>query len=472
MVFNSLDFGVFLIIVVPLVWLLPHRAQNRLLLVASYVFYAAWDWRFLGLIGISTVIDYFVGLGLGATQDPKRRKHLVLVSLVGNLGILGCFKYLGFFTDSLIRLLDVFGLSLRQIDIDVVLPVGISFYTFQTLSYTIDVYRKRLQPTRDFLDFALFVSFFPQLVAGPIERASRLLPQIAVPRRFTWSKFGSGCWLMLWGLFKKAVIADNMAAVVDGVFAPNAIVTGPEVVLGVLAFAFQIYCDFAGYSDIARGVARMLGFELMLNFDIPYKSRNPSEFWRRWHISLSTWLRDYLYISMGGNRLGRGRRQRNLILTMLLGGLWHGAAWTFVVWGTFHGVWLVVHAALQDRLAAIAPRGAVGARLWGALCMAVTFVLWCVSLLVFRADSLGHCVALFGTMFTDFDPGRVGSWLLPFAFLVWPLLLMEWFQSRTNDQEVIFRAPVWVRTLIYVLLVYAITILGEDFGVPFIYFQF
>ncbi len=472
MVFNSLDFAVFLAVLLPLVLLLPHRAQNRLLLVASYVFYAAWDWRFLGLIALSTIVDYAVGRALGSTDDARRRRQLVTLSLVVNLGILGCFKYLDFFADGLVELLGIFGVQLRSFDLDIVLPVGISFYTFQTLSYTIDIYRKRLEPTRNFPDFALFVAFFPQLVAGPIERASRLLPQITTPRRFSLPVFGSGCWLVLWGLFKKAVIADNLAALVDGVYTPGANVTALEVLLATYAFAIQIYCDFSGYTDIARGVARMLGFELMLNFNLPYRSLKPAEFWRRWHISLSTWLRDYLYISLGGNRQGGRRTQRNLLLTMLLGGLWHGAAWTYLAWGAFHGLWLVIHRSLRARLEALAPEAKGAARLWRWLCMLATFHLVCFGWMIFRAESLGQVVALLWTVGSSPGVGRTGDWLIPFAALVTPLLMLQWAQARNDDPEVIFRAPVWVRTGVYVLLVYAITILGEDFGVPFIYFQF
>ena len=297
-----------------------------MLLVASYAFYGAWDWRFLGLIVLSTVVDYVVGMSLAATGDPRRRQFLVTASIVANLGILGLFKYAGFFAKSLVGLGASLGVEIPAFALDVVLPVGISFYTFQTLSYTIDIYRGTLKPTRRFLDFALFVAFFPQLVAGPIERASRLLPQVLQPRHVTWEKFGSGSWLILWGLFKKVVIADNLAFLVNAVYATDASPTGWQVVAGTVAFAWQIYCDFSGYSDIARGLARLMGFELMVNFNLPYAARSPADFWRRWHISLSTWLRDYLYIPLGGNQGGALRTYRNLGLTMLLGGLWHGAA--------------------------------------------------------------------------------------------------------------------------------------------------
>ena len=291
MFFNSIEFFLFFAVVFGLYVLLSRRAQNRMLLVASYIFYAAWDWRFLSLLLFSSVVDYWVGSAIGRSSDPRRRKFLVSLSLVSNLGILGLFKYAGFFSQSL---QDLVGQELPQFASDIILPVGISFYTFQTLSYTIDVYRGRLEPIRDFLDFALFVSFFPQLVAGPIERASNLLPQICGERQLGWQNIKSGSWLVLWGLYKKVVIADNLGAVVDAVYRSGSEPTSGELLFATYAFAYQIYCDFSGYSDIARGIARMMGFELMLNFRLPYLAANPADFWRRWHISLSTWLRDYL----------------------------------------------------------------------------------------------------------------------------------------------------------------------------------
>jgi len=472
MVFNSLEFALFLCVCLLLTWLLPHRAQNRLLLLASYVFYAAWDWRFLGLIVLSTVIDYTVGLALERSHAQRRRRWLVSASVAANLSILGAFKYAGFFADSLRELAGLAGLELSRVSLDVVLPVGISFYTFQTLSYTIDIYRGRLRPTRHFLDFALFVAFFPQLVAGPIERATNLLPQILAPRRFRWSRFGSGGWLVLWGLFKKVVIADNLAALVDGVYQPGTSPTGPEVLLATYAFAVQIYCDFSGYSDIARGVARLLGFEIMLNFRLPYLAASPAEFWRRWHISLSTWLRDYLYISLGGNRRGRRATYRNLMLTMLLGGLWHGAAWTFVLWGAFHGAWLCVHRILRPGLERLRPATPAGRALWRALCIVVTFQLVCLGWMIFRAESLGHLVALLNAVAVTFEAGRVAHWLLPFGVLVAPLVLMQLAQVSNGRQEVVFGWRLPLRVGLYVLLFFAIVFLGEDFGAPFIYFQF
>lgn len=472
MLFNSLEFAFFFVAVFFVYSILPHRAQNRWLLVASYVFYGAWDWRFLGLIVLSTVVDYHVGIWLSETENPRRRRRLVVISAVTNLGILGVFKYAGFFADSFSQLLGAIGVTPQPFTLDVVLPVGISFYTFQTMSYTIDVYRRRIEPTRGFFDFALFVAFFPQLVAGPIERARRLLPQIVEPRRIDLEGIRAGTWLVLWGLFKKVVISDNIAALVNAVYAPGASPEAPEVVLGTYAFAVQIYCDFSGYTDIARGIGRILGFDLMLNFRLPYIARNPSDFWRRWHISLSTWLRDYLYITLGGNRHGRGRTYRNLSLTMLLGGLWHGAAWNFVIWGAYHGLLLAVHRACRPWLERSTPTSAVGRWLWHAASVFVTFHLVCFGWLLFRVESMAQAGDLLSQLLGPWHAGLIASWLLPFATLAAPLVLMQIAQAVSGDLEVVRRIPLPLRAVVYAALVLAIVVFGEDFGQPFIYFQF
>src|SRR3989338_2546534 len=312
MVFNSLQFAIFFVVVYSLYLVLDHRAQNQMLLVASYIFYGAWDWRFLGLLFVTTLIDYLVALKIHATQDTGKRKFLLLISLISNLAILGFFKYFNFFTSSLHELLSVFGMPLSIRTLHIVLPVGISFYVFQSLSYTIDVYRRKLEPTKIFFDFALFVTYFPQLVAGPIERATHLLPQILKPRRFSLGQFYEGSYLIFWGLFQKVFVADNLAAIVNPVFAASPPYDGAKVLLALYAFAFQIYCDFAGYSNIARGLGRCMGFDIMVNFTLPYFAKNPREFWQRWHISLSQWLRDYLYVPLGGNRKGKFRTYLNM----------------------------------------------------------------------------------------------------------------------------------------------------------------
>ena len=346
MQFNSTIFPLFFAAVYAIYLLMGSRrfrAQNAWLLASSYAFYGYWDPRFLALLALSTVVDYVIGRRLEATEDERARKRLVTLSVLVNLGVLGFFKYFGFFVESTAALLDTMGLPANVKTLEILLPVGISFYTFQTLSYTIDVYRRAMPATRDLLGFALFVSFFPQLVAGPIERASRLLPQILAPRTVTATKVQAGLWLLVWGYFKKTVIADQAAMIANPLFDGDwSTLTGLEPLTAVLAFTIHIYCDFSGYSDIARGLAKLMGFDFLLNFRLPYLATGPSDFWLRWHVSLSTWLRDYLYIPLGGNRGGTLLTYRNMFLVMALGGLWHGAAWPYVLWGSYHGVLLVL----------------------------------------------------------------------------------------------------------------------------------
>jgi D-alanyl-lipoteichoic acid acyltransferase DltB (MBOAT superfamily) len=351
MVFNSWKFVLFFLLVYTAYLLLrkQYRAQNAFLLVGSYYFYGVWDWRFACLLAATTLIDYVCGLGIEGSSNPRWRRCFLLVSLASNLTVLGFFKYYNFFLASLDDLLGGFGLSVAALHLHIILPVGLSFYTFQAITYTVGVYRGELPAERSLLSFALMVAFFPQLVAGPIERARVLLAQINRPRTLDEERFQTGCWLIFWGLWKKIVLADNLAAIANQLFARSDQLTAGEAYLAVLAFAFQIYCDFSAYSDIARGTARLMGFELMLNFNCPYFAVGPSDFWRRWHISLSTWLRDYVYVPLGGNRHGTLLTYRNLLLTMLLGGLWHGAAWNFVWWGLFHGILLCVWRLLGDK---------------------------------------------------------------------------------------------------------------------------
>ena len=472
MLFNTLDFAVFLLAVLSLYHALPQRAQNRLLLVASYVFYGAWDWRFLGLIWLSTLIDYSVGLGLGRTEDPRSRRRLLTVSIVANLSLLGAFKYAGFFSRSFSDLMAAFGVDVAPIVIDVVLPVGISFYTFQTLSYTIDVYRKQLEPTRRFADFALFVAFFPQLVAGPIERASALLPQIFRERRPTADQIGSGCWLILWGLYKKVVVADNLAFLVGPVYTPGYDPTGVEIVIATYAWFFQLYCDFSGYTDIARGAARLLGFELSVNFDLPALSTNIADFWQRWHISLNTWIRDYVYIPLGGSRLGPLRNASNLFIMFTLIGLWHGASWTFVLYGALNGVFMLVYRIARSASPRFVPASRVGAFAWLWLRRAFMLSLTCAAAVLFRAESIGHAGSLYARTWSAPGLGHALDWLAPLAFLLIPLLVMETWQSRSGDHEVVLRRPWPQRVAIYALVALSLIWIGEDGEIPFIYFQF
>ncbi len=338
MLFNSIDFAIFLPLVFGAFWLLPksRRWQNCTLLLASLIFYGWWDYRFLSLILFSTVVDFIIGQQIHKTRTKSKRKILLGISLFTNLGLLGFFKYFNFFQDSFIEAFKFFGSNIEGYSLSIILPVGISFYTFQTLSYTIDVYRKEMKPVAEFIDFATFVTFFPQLVAGPIERAKTIIPQLQTPRMFDYQQAKSGIHLIIFGIFRKIVIADNLGIYVDRIWQyPNAI-TPYMVVLASVFFSVQIYMDFSGYSRIARGVAQLFGVKLMVNFNYPYKATSFSEFWSRWHISLSTWFRDYLYIPLGGNRRGPKRTLINLCLVFTISGLWHGADWSFVLWGFMH----------------------------------------------------------------------------------------------------------------------------------------
>ena len=445
MLFNSWQFLVFAALVFPLYYALPHRWQNRMLLAASYVFYGAWDYRFLALIALSTAVDYVAARGIASAADQRRRRVWLVLSLVTNLGLLGFFKYFNFFVASATDALAALGLDPGSLRLDIVLSVGISFYTFQTLSYTIDVYRGKLEPIRSLRDFALFVAYFPQLVAGPIERATRLLPQIVERRRLSIDMLHKGVWLITWGLFKKAVIANNLAIVVDRTFASGTGATGAEYLIAIYAFAFQIYCDFSGYSDIARGLAALMGIDLMVNFNHPYAATSPRDFWRRWHISLSTWLRDYLYIPLGGSRGTSARTYTALLLTMLLGGVWHGANWTFVVWGLYHGALLAAHRWISldagwrlpdTRATRIASR-------------VVVFHLVCLGWLFFRAESMTQ---VFGMMwqlvanpaFTSY----AGYALAMVAFFATPVMLYEWHVERRRDLMHVVRGPVLEQALV------------------------
>ena len=344
MLFNSIEFLIFFPLVFAMYWMLRNSVykQNILLLISSYVFYGWWDWRFLSLIVYSSFIDYMTGLKIESSSSQKHKKQWLLLSLISNLGLLAVFKYYNFFADSFAQAMSSVGWEVNDLTLNIILPVGISFYTFQTLSYTIDVYREHLKPTKDIVAFFTYVSLFPQLVAGPIERASNLIPQIKNKRVFKSSQFNAGIFQIIVGLFRKIVIADNLAIYVDTVYGNPELHNGSTLLLATIFYAFQIYYDFSGYSDIAIGSAKLLGFNFNQNFNFPYFSKSITEFWRRWHISLSSWLKDYLYISLGGNRKGIKITYRNLLITMLLGGLWHGSSWNFVIWGAIHGTALAI----------------------------------------------------------------------------------------------------------------------------------
>ncbi len=465
MLFNSYAFGLFFLLVWSVYWALRKTQRARIwwLLVASYFFYGWWDWRFLFLIAGSTLIDYLIGAKLGRTADTRSRKRLVVLSLVANLGTLGFFKYWGFFTHEVARLIESFGLEANLPTLSILLPVGISFYTFQTLSYTIDVYRKHLEPERDFARFALFVAFFPQLVAGPIVRAREFLPQIDRPPVLTSKAFESGLTLFLWGLVKKIVIADYLGReLVDAVWSNPASYGGAFSLLGIYGYALQIYGDFSGYSDSAIGIARMLGFELTKNFEAPYRATSPRDFWRRWHISLSTWLRDYLYISLGGNRQSELKTYRNLMLTMLLGGLWHGASWMFVLWGAYHGLLL----SLDRRFGSMEPKRllSIWAMRFG------TFHLICLGWVFFRSATPAQAFAVLDSLaHPQPEVSLPNGVYLALLFGIGTHLLPPGVKQRLRD---LFRAlPPVLKGAAYALIL-GLLLNAYSGAAPFIYFQF
>jgi alginate O-acetyltransferase complex protein AlgI len=475
MVFNSLHFVWFFLVVYALYRLLPavapagraHRAQNWLLLAASYYFYAAWDYRFLALLAASTLVDYTCGLLLGRMTNQRRRRLVMWLSIGFNLAMLGFFKYFNFFADNLQSLFAAIGWQLDFVTLRVLLPIGISFYTFVTMSYVIDVYRREIAPTRNLVDFAVFVAYFPHLVAGPILRATTLLPQISQPRRITREQVRDGLWLIAWGFFQKIFVADNLAPLSALAFAPDAHLTGVNVLLATYAFAFQIYGDFAGYSNIARGTSKLMGIELIENFRFPYLVLTPQAFWRNWHISLSTWLRDYLYISLGGSRGTAWQTRRNLLITMLLGGLWHGAAWTFVLWGLYQGLLLIVYRPFAGAFDDL--RGASRFAVW-----LLMFHLTCVGWLIFRAPSLRKLGALTRSIVFDFSPSTIDvtALLVPLLLYATPLLVVHLVEARADDLLVVPRLRMVVRYSIYVATLYLIFLFGNFGGSDFIYFQF
>jgi len=470
MLFNSYIFLSFMAVVYALYLVLRPRQQNAMLLVASYIFYGAWDWRFCSLLLLSTAVDYVVANRIAATEQEGRRKAWLMGSLVANLGILFGFKYFGFFYDSLVTLGAWFGFNLDTLSMRIILPVGISFYTFQTLSYTIDVYRGQIKPARSLSDFALYVAFFPQLVAGPIERSSHLLPQIEGGRRVTLAGFREGSWLVLLGYYKKVVLADNVAPYVDLVFGEPAAASGMAIPIAVLAFAIQIYGDFSGYTDIARGISRWMGFDLMENFRRPYFALSPKQFWQRWHISLSTWLRDYLYLPLGGNRGGAGRTYFNLMATMVLGGLWHGAAWNFLLWGFYQGMLLVVYRVLRleeplERLAR--QRMSITKVLVWMQFMVLIGIGW----MFFRVESMGDLGLLISRLTEGpFFSGKAA--LLTMFVYGLPVLAIDLYQERRKSAVAIKELPMPLRYALYVLLFAVIVMSGVRGGGEFIYFQF
>lgn len=475
MLFNSFAFIIFLPIVYSLYWWLGARrirAQNALIWVASYIFYGWWDWRFLGLIAGSSLVDFIVGQKMHEATTPKRRRGLLFLSLLVNLGVLGLFKYYNFFIDSFAEILEVIGLQANLPTLRIILPVGISFYTFQTLSYTIDIYRGRLKPTDDFIAFFAFVSFFPQLVAGPIERASALLPQFLKTRVMNWEQAKDGLRQILGGMFKKVVIADNIAGGVNLVFNNYQNFSGLELFLATFGFAIQIYCDFSGYSDIAIGTARLFGFDLTRNFAFPYFSRNIGEFWRRWHISLSTWFRDYVFITLGGNRCALPKHITNIIITFTLSGLWHGSSWNFVIWGLLNGLYYIPMLMMnrQKTYTGSVAENRIFPSLVELRQMLITFGLCLLAWIFFRSTSLEAAFGFIERMGTG--PWLVIPSLKKATLLGLGLLFVEWFQrnrKHTLDIQQLRTGPRWV---IYTIVFINLLAFQPQTEAAFIYFQF
>ena len=511
MLFNSFEFLIFLPIVFLLYWFVFDYAmrgckrqllwQNLLIVVASYIFYGWWDWRFLILIAITTVLSFLSGIGIEKAPTQRGKKAVMIANVVVNLGILGVYKYYDFFAT---QFAELFGMESDFLLLHLILPVGISFYTFQALSYSIDVYRKDIQPTHDIVAFTAFLSFFPQLVAGPIERATNLLPQFQKKRTFDYAQAVDGMRQILWGLFKKIVVADNCATYVDQVFGDLGSHSGSTLLLAAVLFTFQIYGDFSGYSDIAIGTAKLFGIKLMRNFNVPYFSRDIAEFWRRWHISLTTWFRDYVYIPLGGSRPNipeairrRGDKAiearytkwiavRNTFIIFLLSGFWHGANWTFVLWGAYHAILFVPLLILnknrryRDTVATVTlPDGTTKAKLLPSLKetrqMLLTFALAVFGWIIFRAQDISQFGEVISTICSDsllsvpWLKNRQYYILLAVSILV--LILVEWINRRREHSLVLSVKYKWIRVIIYYILIVAIL---YNFGAEqtFIYFQF
>ncbi|MFP2994606.1 MBOAT family O-acyltransferase [Spongiivirga sp. MCCC 1A20706] len=449
-------------------------------MISSYIFYGWWDWRFLFLIIGSTIVDFLVGLQINKHENQTKRKIWLWVSIVFNVGLLGFFKYYDFFADSWVNAVETLGYTIKSNwTLNVILPVGISFYTFQTMSYSLDIYFKRLQPTKDFLPFATFVAFFPQLVAGPIERASNLLSQIQTKKTFDTNQFTNGVKLILWGLFKKIVIADSLAPIVDDIFANYGTYPSSTLILGVTLFSFQVYGDFSGYSDIAIGTAKLFGIELMSNFKFPIFSRNVAEYWQRWHISLSTWFRHYLYIPLGGSRVGKAKAVRNIIIIFLVSGFWHGANWTFILWGAFHAI-AFIPVFLMGRNTiykeSVVAQHNILPSLKEVIQILLTFIIVTFSRIFFRSESVEDSFKYIKQIFSDFSwdtySHPLGYRMIDYFVLIAVFIIYEYLIRKDERSPFKFKHKV-VRFIAYALVVFAMLLFYDDkVDRSFIYFQF
>ena len=474
MLFNSIEFLLFLPVVFVLYWFVFNRKlkyQNLLILLSSYIFYGWWDYRFLSLILLSTIVDYFIGLRISNQASLKNKRILLWYSVLFNLGVLGFFKYYNFFIDSWINLFSSVGYDIKSVwTLNIILPVGISFYTFQTMSYTIDIYKGKLKPTKDFISFASFVSFFPQLVAGPIERASNLLPQILKKRVFKYEQGVQGLRLILWGMFKKVVIADSLAPVVNDIFGNYQEFGGGTLWLGAIYFAFQIYCDFSGYSDIAIGTSKLFGFELMSNFKFPYFSRNIGEFWRRWHISLSTWFRDYLYIPLGGSQKGKWKSIRNVFIIFVVSGFWHGANWTFIFWGLFHAMLFLpsfIFNTNRKYTTSIIAQNTLLPSPKELIQVITTFLLVTIGWVLFRSETIIDAFNYLNKMIVEINIPKSNRAVIPYVII---LIILD-FIIRKNERL----KPSFLSHYIYIDSIYLISIVyyfNKNSLSEFIYFAF
>ena len=475
MLFNSLEFLLFLPIVFILYWFVFNKKltwQNALVLVASYFFYGWWSWKFMGLLMLSTLLDYTYGFSV-ASPNRKKAKFFLWLSVVNNLGILGVFKYYNFFAEQFQAGLELLGLHSNPVMLNIALPVGISFYTFHGMSYVFDIYRGQQTPVKNFVDYAVFVSFFPLLVAGPIERASHLLPQVQKPRTFNYTQAVEGCRLMLWGMFKKVVIADSLAPTVDAIFGNYQHESGITLIIGAIAFSFQIYGDFSGYSDIALGTAKLFGFELLSNFKFPYFSRDIAEFWRRWHISLSSWFKDYLYIPLGGSKEGKWKAVRNTFIIFLVSGFWHGASWNYIAWGFIHACGFLPLLLLKRNrryTSDVVAEGKLFPNIGELLQMLGTFAFVTLAWVFFRAETLETALGFIGGIF---NLGITNIAIEPLLLVSIVLMLFIDWVHRTDARNLLFIKNESLRYLTYSIL---IALVFVKFGIQekstFIYFQF
>ena len=477
MLFNSIDFAIFLPIIFVLYWFVTNKnlkSQNLLIVISSYIFYGWWDWRFLSLIIFSTILDYLIGISLSKQENHNKRKILLWTSILINLGFLGFFKYYNFFLDNFITAFSFFGTEINANPLNIILPVGISFYTFQTLSYTIDVYKRKLELTKNFIAFSAFVGFFPQLVAGPIERATNLLPQFYTKRSFDYKNAMIGIRQIVWGLFKKVVIADTCAQYANEIFNIYEIYSSTTLIIGAVCFAFQIYCDFSGYSDIAIGLSRLFGFKLIKNFNYPYFSRDIAEFWRRWHISLSTWFRDYLYIPLGGSKVEKYKVIRNVFIIFIVSGFWHGANWTFIIWGTLNALYFlpsILNNKNRRHLNTIAENKSIPS-LKELFIVSKTFILVVFSWIFFRAENMQTAIAYIKKIFAfsiEIERLRIERYSIEIFPLIFLLIIIEWF-GRHQEFPLLKDNRYQFKTIIAILFILVFGNFSEMND--FIYFQF